>query len=224
LTLRAQGADFSMNEFKFAMHYSGVKFHLGVHADEEVEDAQEYLQRLKGDEWETMGTNEQSQIDLLAPYLLEDEAYEGGPKVGEDYRLVPYSGGGEMRPALLNREVDCSWAVGTWVAEEDSLESVACVAPERDPVLPDVPTLQEQGYPPLGPVVTARHALMFNPGVPDFVPRAWADAWAEVIDQDEVQEWSEESGNWLVNVGPQEMQDMVSEMEELIDEYARVPQ
>lgn len=78
---------------------------------------------------------------------------------------VPYNGGGPSAVALLAGEVSLSLDTGSLAAiKSGRLRALAIASNERLPMLPDVPTFKELGYP--GMVTGAWYAIVAPAGLP----------------------------------------------------------
>ncbi len=68
---------------------------------------------------------------------------------GIDLAIVPTGGGGGMAPLLLGGEVDYAFSGGTHAqyTPTGEMNVLAFLTAERSPFYPDVPTLEELGYP-----------------------------------------------------------------------------
>ena len=91
---------------------------------------------------------------------------------------VPYKGAGPMMQDLLAGQVDFAFdGMGTSATQikGGKLRPLAVTASSRSPVLPDVPTMAEVGYPNYGDVTTW-YALWAVKGSPQVVvDRTWAE-------------------------------------------------
>jgi tripartite-type tricarboxylate transporter receptor subunit TctC len=75
-----------------------------------------------------------------------------GERAGIEMTHVPYKGGSLAVQALLSGEIDALFGVvGSSLPQihEGNIKAIALAAPERMPVIPDLPTFAESGYPGL---------------------------------------------------------------------------
>jgi tripartite-type tricarboxylate transporter receptor subunit TctC len=90
---------------------------------------------------------------------------------------VPYKGAGPLTPALLSGEVDLAFdGMGTAATQikAGKLRPLAVTTTKRSPVIPDVPTMQEAGFP--GYEVTTWYALWAIKGTPqNAIDRMYAE-------------------------------------------------
>jgi tripartite-type tricarboxylate transporter receptor subunit TctC len=70
---------------------------------------------------------------------------------GFDFVHVPYPGAGGVQDLLAGQVAASILPIGTTVAhvQAGSLRALATTGPQRSPLLPDVPTVREVGYPQL---------------------------------------------------------------------------
>ena len=90
---------------------------------------------------------------------------------------VPYKGAGPLTPALLSGEVDLAFdGMGTAATQikAGKLRPLAVTTTKRSPVIPNVPTMQEAGFP--GYEVTTWYALWAIKGTPqNAIDRMYAE-------------------------------------------------
>jgi tripartite-type tricarboxylate transporter receptor subunit TctC len=103
-----------------------------------------------------------------------------GQKAGAELNHVPFQGGGPANTALLGGHIDYKFDVVTETAElhrAGKVRMLAVTGATRDPQVPDVPTLKEQG---VDMVATAWFAMYgpagLKPEVRDMISRAVANA------------------------------------------------
>ena len=90
---------------------------------------------------------------------------------------VPYKGGGKARAAVVNGEVDFSWgnlSASAGALEAGQLRALVVTTPDRQPIIPDVPTADEVGYPDLGMII-GWSALYGPPDLPEGVVAKWTE-------------------------------------------------
>ena len=91
---------------------------------------------------------------------------------------IPFKGGGKARAAVVGGQVDFSFQNLSAVAgaiEAGQLTPLVVTMPERQPIIPDVPTAQEVGYDDLE-LIVGWSAIYGPPGLPDDVKARWVDA------------------------------------------------
>ena len=104
---------------------------------------------------------------------------------------VPYKGAGPLTPALLSGEVDLAFdGMGTAATQikAGKLRPLAVTTKTRSPVIPDVPTMQEAGFP--GYEVTTWYALWAIKGTPQAaIDRMYAETVKAMQAPDMVKIW-----------------------------------
>ncbi len=129
---------------------------------------------------------------------------------GLSYTYVPYKGAAEAMNALVGGNVDflmLDIATGLGFINEGKLKALAITSPERNPQLPDVPTVGEAGYPELE--MSVWYALY----APDGTPRDRIDTInagvREVLALPEVQKRLQELGHDAAPSSPEELAAMI---------------
>lgn len=102
---------------------------------------------------------------------------------------VPYRGTGPQLQDLLGGRTDASAAGVPALLQHiksGKLRAIAVGNPQRVPVLPDVPTVAEQGYP--GFETSQWYGLIGPAGIPDAIVKRLSDEAAKAVHSKEVQE------------------------------------
>ena len=94
---------------------------------------------------------------------------------GIEVNIVPVQSGGEMINALLGGQVMMAFSGGIHYRYPDELKSVSALTSFRHPSAPDVPTIEEEGY-PLG--MDSRTTLIAPKGTPRAVLETLSTALA----------------------------------------------
>ena len=110
---------------------------------------------------------------------------------------------------------------------DDLLEPIVATSPEGSPNFPDLPTMEEEGYPiPYGDF---SRGLLFPPDTDEDIREEWEAALETATESEEIQEWSDDTGNFIEfqdrhwwedqwSHGPDEIVEAVEE-EASIEEY-----
>jgi tripartite-type tricarboxylate transporter receptor subunit TctC len=88
---------------------------------------------------------------------------------GVDITSVPYRGGEQARTDLIAGRIDINFGPPSFVVdmiEQKQVRALAITGPNRDPGLPDVPTMAESGYPQIGFDPDAWQAILVPAGTP----------------------------------------------------------
>ncbi|WEX09039.1 tripartite tricarboxylate transporter substrate binding protein [Chelativorans sp. AA-79] len=130
---------------------------------------------------------------------------------GTEMVHIPYAGGGPSQVGLMGNEVQIVFDTLTSVPfiEEGRLKALAVTSDERWAGLPDVPTMEEQGY---GDAAAAIWIGAFAPaGTPDEIVQKVSDAIAEAVKSETVIEQ-------LFNVGLVPVGSTPAEAKERLDQ------
>jgi tripartite-type tricarboxylate transporter receptor subunit TctC len=132
-------------------------------------------------------------------------------QAGLDMIGIPYQGSAPTSVGLLSNEIQSTFdVIGPYRAQltEGKVRALAVTGPERDPELPDIPTIAEAGYPDLQ--MTLIGGLWAPAGVPDDVVKIVNDAVNEALASPDIQAAYQAQG-WKAQTGTsQEMFDAVT--------------
>lgn len=152
----------------------------------------------------TFATSGSGSMNHLAGEMLKKMA-------GIDITHVPYQGSGPALTALLGKHVDMSFAavqsvVGRVRAGE--LRALAVDSVERSPVLPDVRSIREAGFPDYG---MSNWIGVFAPReTPSTLVTQIRDAFVDAMKAPELQKLLADDGQTIVGSTPQQFQQEVA--------------
>jgi tripartite-type tricarboxylate transporter receptor subunit TctC len=109
---------------------------------------------------------------------------------GIDLNNVPYRGGEQVRIDLLGGRIDINFAPVSNVIgmiKEGKVRPLAVTSPNRDPDLPDIPTMIESGYPQVGFDPDVWQAIVASAGTPGPVINTLNAAINESLNTSEAQ-------------------------------------
>ena len=127
---------------------------------------------------------------------------------GADFTIVPYRTTPDLVTALLRGDVDVGfdyYAGFEGTLEDGKFRILATSGESRDPLLKDVPTAQESGFPDY--VVTSWNGLAVRAGTPDDVVKVLNTEINRALAAPEVQEKSRRLGMDSRGSTPDEMRD-----------------
>ena len=134
-------------------------------------------------------------VNYIAPVAMLEEL--GMPE--DSVKFIPFKGGAaQAAPSVMGGHMDFLWqglAPMTGAIQGKQLTCLAVTSPERDPAVPDCPTVRELGFPNLENVASWG-ALAGPKGLPPEVINAWATVF-EKVKQDPA--WNEA----LIKIGAQ---------------------
>jgi tripartite-type tricarboxylate transporter receptor subunit TctC len=134
---------------------------------------------------------------------------------------VGYGGTGAAEEAVISDEVP--FAYGTDAGFESAVEAgnaypVAIASEERSEVFPDWPTVEEEGFEDMSFIGQLNRLYMAPPGLEDDRQQTLEDAFEEIHNSDQVQEWAESTGNTV------DFEDGATAEEILADMFEEIPQ
>lgn len=123
--------------------------------------------------------------------LLEEES-------GAEFKYVPYEGTRERLTAILAHNIDVgemNILTAKKYLSEGTMKPLGIATEERDPLLPEVRTLKEQGY----DIVYGLHrGIVAPPETPEPVIEHYEAVFEKAMDDPRVVKAMEEKGTWIV--------------------------
>jgi len=119
---------------------------------------------------------------------------------------VPYKGGGKARAAVVGNQVDFSWQNLSAVAgalESGQLTALVVTMPERQSIIPDVPTASEVGYTDLEKII-GWSAIYGPPNLPDDVVVKWSKTLQSLKEDKAWNRMTKGLGNIVTIMSPEE--------------------
>ena len=129
---------------------------------------------------------------------------------GADMTHVAYKGGGPAMTDVMAGQVDMLFApIGTVLplVRAGKLKALAIASAARSPRMPEVPTMQEAGFPDF--VMAESFGLLAPRGLPPEVAQRLQQAAATVLRQPEVARRMDEQGVDLAPAGPQQLDEFI---------------
>ena len=106
-------------------------------------------------------------------------------ETGIDALNVPYSGGGPALTAVIAGQADVLFDLFSPRVKSGEVRAIAITGPERNPDLPDVPTLAESGYPAV--TSTSGTGIVAPAGIPKDIVAMLNARLNELIERPETQ-------------------------------------
>jgi len=106
-------------------------------------------------------------------------------ETGIDALNVPYSGGGPALTAVIAGQADVLFDLFSPRVKTGGVRAIAITGPERNPDLPDVPTLAESGYPAV--TSTSGTGIVAPAGIPKDIVAMLNTRLNELIERPETQ-------------------------------------
>ena len=140
-------------------------------------------------------------------------------KMGIEFSYVPYDGTAERMTALLSGAIDMgslNVASGQKHFESNALKGLAIAAEERDPKVPDMPTLKELG---VDLTFALERGIVAPKGTPEDVIAHWSDIFRQATEDQGLIDSMTAKGTGLDYQAPDEYrawaEDLYSEYEEV---------
>ncbi len=136
-------------------------------------------------------------VTFLAAEIFKDQA-------GVTITHIPYTGGGNSLRAVVAGETQIYFSpllVAVPYIEDNRLRAIAVTSPERVPLLPDVPTVAESGYPDYE--FSLWNGLVVPAGTPDEIVTKIRSAVIEAANTPDVQQKLVAMGATVVGSEPE---------------------
>lgn len=159
------GIDFTADDFEYAGMITAFQVGMAARKDSPFNNLTEYLAWAK--------ENPGSSFGALSPEArLYIQALSKQNDI--DVNIVPLQSGSEMINALLGNQVAAAFSGGIHYRYPEELKTISALTTFRHPSAPDVPTIEEEGYPM---AMDSRTTLFLPKGT----PRAILDRLAEAL-------------------------------------------
>ncbi len=170
----------------------------------QVETFDDVMEMYNSGEWESLGVQEpgssQDVIALLAKYQYADEW-------GWNWtERVQYTGTGPVSQAVASGEVPAG--IGTdagtqSVVDNGRIYPVVTFVSDGSQVYPDVESVTDAGYPEIDFVGGLSRGVFAPPETEESRRQTLSDMFAEAVESDSTQSWSDETGNPVFHEGPE---------------------
>lgn len=180
-------ADVTPEDVQGVMQYNFDPAAVSVAADSDIQNLDDFISAVKAQEPTRVGTSGTGSIWHIAAAGMANE-------VGGQITNVPFDGAAPAIQAVLGGQVEATTASGAEIAsqvESGQLRPLATMGEERVDILPDTPTLQEQG---IDWTSGAWRGLVVPSDTPDERVQALNDCFKQAYDSEEFQSFMEENG------------------------------
>lgn len=184
----------------------------------EVETFDDVIEMYNSGEWETIGVQEpgssQDVIVLLARYQFEEYDWQWTNR-------AQYTGTGPVAQAVASGEVPAG--IGTdagtqSVVENGTIYPVVSFVSDGTEVYPDIPSVTDEGYPEMDFVGGLSRGVYAPPETEESRTQALSDLFAEAVEAESTQNWSDDTGNPVFHEGPEAANDLLDDAFEAYDE------
>jgi tripartite-type tricarboxylate transporter receptor subunit TctC len=191
-------------------------FVLVVNAKSDIKTFDDFLAKLKAGE-------EMSYSSAGVGTLLHIAVAVMANTTGTDFEKmthVPYKGGGKARAAVVGGQVDFSFQNLSAVAgalEGGQLRALMVTMPERQPIIPDVPTAKEVGHQDLE-LIIGWSAIYGPPGLPKDVVGKWSSTLTSLTKDKAWNRMTKGLGNIVSIKSPEDTKAFVEKQYKVFDE------
>lgn len=132
---------------------------------------------------------------------------------------VAYGGTGQVEEAVVSNEVPFGFGTDAGfrsAVESDSAYPVAILSAEPSGVFPDWPTVTDEGFEDISFIGVLHRMWMAPPDTPDDIQQTLQDAFEAAANSDQIEQWSEDTGNAITFDDGEEAEQMIETMFEEI--------
>lgn len=209
--------DYELTDLEGIGTYARTPFVVVANPDYEIESFEDMISRYAEGELEIFSGKERGGVDhVLALLMKGNDSYD----LQWD-RYVGYDGTGPAVQATISDEVPVSIATDTGAAgaaEDDRIDVLACLSSQGSEVFPDVPSTTDLGYDNIDFLGQLVRGVFAPEGTSEDHIEVLTEALEAALQTDEVQSWSEETGNVVEYGGPESASNAVSDAFEQIPE------
>ncbi|UWG46333.1 ABC-type phosphate transport system, periplasmiccomponent [Halanaeroarchaeum sp. HSR-CO] len=211
--------DFDLTEVKGVCTYATTPYVIIANTDLEVDGFGDLVDRYQDGEFSAIGgCQAQGGLNHVGSLVMRNQ-------MGLEWEnYVGYDGCAPAGQAVASGEIPAT--IGSDLAIEGVVESgraevVAVMMSQGSTVFPDAESLTDQGFDNIDYIGGLNRGMYMPPGVDDEKIQTLSSAIEEAIQSDELQQWSEESGNGL-SYGPPEnadalVQDSIEQIPQQVD-------
>lgn len=182
-----------------------------------AEDFEGFLEKLKTDEINTIATPGPGSLgEIIFKTMSIKDDY---PVSADDWKSVPYDSGAAVGRAVINGETDAGCTAATALVRQhdgNNFQPIVSASSQGVSAMPDLQTVVDAGYPNIDTVGQNTRCQWLPPGTSQDKVDTMAEAISNVVDSDEVQSWSEETGNPTTHIGPSDLEDLFVESMRLL--------
>lgn len=188
--------------------FATTPFVVVSHPDYEIEDYGDLIDRYNDQELTNFSGKERGGVDHVMAKIMRNSHDLNW----EQY--VGYDGSGPAVEATISDEVPAAVSTDTaalTAVEDGSVDLVTVLAEDGSSVFPDEEPITDQGYDEIDYIVELSRGMYAPPDTPDEVVEVWEDALEAVMTSDEIEEWSQETGNEIIFGTGEEAEEVVQE-------------
>jgi len=207
--------EFDMTNLEGVGTYARTPFVVVANPSYEIEDFDDLLSRYANGDLEIFSGKERGGVDHVLALLMQ-----GNDSYNFQWdRYVGYDGTGPAVQATISDEVPAAIATDTGAAgavEDDRLDVIACLSSQGSAVFPDIPSTADLGYENIDFLGQLVRGIFAPEGTSEDQIQVLTEALEAALQTDEVQSWSEETGNVVEYGGPDSASNAVADAFEQI--------
>lgn len=209
--------DYDLTELEGVGTYARTPFVVVANPEYEMEGFEDMVSRYADGDLEIFSGKERGGVDhVLALLMKGNDSYD----IQWD-RYVGYDGSGPAVQATISDEVPVAISTDTaaaGAAEDDRIDVLACLSSQGSEVFPDVPSTVDIGYDNIDFLGQLVRGVYAPEGTSEDQIEVLTEALEAALQTDEVQSWSEETGNVVEYGGPESASNAVSDAFDQIPE------
>lgn len=193
--------DYDLRDLEGVGAYARTPFVIVANPDLGVENMQDLVGRYQNGDLETFGGKAKGGVDHVLALLMRNQ---------EEYNLawnryVGYDGSGPAVQACISGEIPATISTDTaaqGAVEDGRVDAVTCLSSEGTSVFPDLQSVTDEGFPNIDFLGQLRRCIFVPPETSQDKIQTLTEALESTLQTDDVQQWSEESGNVIEYGGP----------------------
>ncbi len=214
--------NYDLSKIEGVCTYATTPYVLIANADQEIEGMQDLVERYNNGEFSNIGgCQAQGGLNHVAALVMKDQ-------FGMEWEnYVGYDGCAPAGQAVASGEIPVS--IGSDLAVEGVVNSgranvVGVLMSGGSTVFPDAQPITEQGFDNIDYIGGLNRAMWMPPETPSDKIQVMADAVEQAVQSDELQSWSEETGNGLTFNGPEAANELLQNSLEQIPKRVDIEQ
>lgn len=209
--------DYDLTDLEGVGTYARTPFVVVANPDYEMEGFEDMVSRYANGDLEIFAGKERGGVDhVLALLMKNNDNYDI-----QWERYVGYDGSGPAVQAVISDEVPVSISTDTaaaGAAEDGRVDVLACLSSQGSAVFPDTPSVTDLGYDNIDFLGQLVRGIFAPEGTSEDQIQVLTEALEAALQTDEVQSWSEETGNVVEYGGPESASQAVADAFEQIPE------
>jgi tripartite-type tricarboxylate transporter receptor subunit TctC len=208
--------DFKLSEFRGVASHATTAMVVITNSEKNVENFDDFASRYESGEFKSIGgMSPGSPTHLIALLFKNDFEIPW-----QNY--VPYDGSGPVGQAVASGELPAGIVTETTaqsISDTGNIDVVAALTSDGSAVFPELESHTEYGYPNIDYAGQIGRFFLTAPETPDARVQELGDLVKQAIQSDELQNWSEETGNPLKFIGgPDYVDDLIQQAYDEIPE------